>query len=163
MKTVSKILMGAATFFFVGTAAAQTEYDQDKKHKDKDKHKDKSTSQMYEGQQKEQDFSSYDLNQDGQISEDEFAIAYAQNNTTDSSDQYERTGQQEGVTGAEQEGVTGTEQEGVTEQEQEGVAGQTQTGETDEYVAEIFETIDEDDSGYVDQEEFQSWTGGQGK
>ena len=153
MKTVSKILMGAATFFFVGTAAAQTEYDQDKKHKDKDK----STSEMHEmheGQQKEQDFSSYDLDQDGQISEDEFATAYAQNTTTDSSDQYESTGQQEGVTGAE---------EGVTGQEQEGVAGQTQTGETDEYVAEIFETIDEDSNGYVDQTEFQSWTSSQGK
>lgn len=163
MKIVSKILMGAATFFFVGTAAAQTEYDQDKKQKDKDKHKDKSTSQVYEGQQKEQDFSAYDVNQDGQISEEEFATTYAQNSTTDSSDQYERTGQQEGVTGADQEGVTGTEQEGVAGAEQEGVAGQTQTGETDEYVAEIFETIDEDSNGFVDQIEFQSWNDSQGK
>lgn len=164
MKTLSKILLGVVMIFFVGSVAfaqeaqqqdtatydteTQDTYDTESQTADEyetETETETETQETYDtetetetqdqGMQEQgmnvQEFSTYDANADGQIDQEEFAVAYSDS------------------------GMTETE-EGVTESDEP----QTEEGGEQEMVAAVFESADEDASGYLDEEEFTTWTSG---
>ncbi len=121
-----------------------------------------------------QDFSAYDADNDGRIDEEEFKASYTHNSSARDTNQDGILDEGEfkaaqGTIGEDAE-VAATDQEGVTDQqevadqyEKDSEVAAKKPGESEEFVTSIFEAIDEDSDGYIDETEFTTWTGTKGK